>query len=127
MNQSIRQVVSQRDLKLRPYDRYGTVTPGMAWQPVSEDKTTGECTFFLRFAPGVSSTPHEHMQREEFLELEGSLVEPDGTVFKAGDFVSYPPRSRHHSTSPDGCLLLVFLRAYNRRLAPGEREEDAAA
>ena len=54
-------------------------------------------------------------------------VEPDGTVFKAGDFVSYPPGSRHHSHSPDGCLLLVFLRAYNRRLAPGEREEDAAA
>jgi anti-sigma factor ChrR (cupin superfamily) len=127
MNQNARQIVSHRDLKLRPYDRYGTIAAGMEWHPISEDKATGECTFFLRFQPGASSQPHEHVEREEFLVLEGSLVEPDGTVFKPGDFVSFPPGSRHHSQSPDGCLLLVFLRAYNRRLAPGEREEDAAA
>ena len=126
MNQDVRQIVSSTQLKLRPYDRYGSVTPGMYWQPVSEDKETGACTFFLRFDPGISSTPHEHSEREEFLMLEGTLVEPDGTVFKAGDFVSYPAGSRHHSTSPDGCLLLVFLRALNRRLAPGEREDQAA-
>ena len=127
MNQSARQIVSKASLKLRPYDRYGSVIPGMEWHPVSEDKATGACSFFLRFAPGTSSQPHEHVQREEFLVLEGSLVEPDGTVLRPGDFISFPPGSRHHSHSPDGCLLLVYLRGYNRRLAPGEREEDAAA
>ena len=126
MNEGARQIVSQSKLSLRPYDRYGSVIPGLAWHPVSEDKKTGECTFFLRFAPGARSQPHEHVLREEFLLLEGSLVEPDGTVLRPGDFVSFPPGSRHHSHSPDGCLLLVFLRGYNRRLAPGEREDAAA-
>jgi len=119
-------IVSKDALILRPYDRYGSVIEGMSWHPVSQDKVTGECSYFLRFAPGVSSQPHEHMLREEFLVLEGSLVEPDGRVLKPGDFISFPPGSRHHSRSPDGCLLLVFLRGYNRRLTPGERESEAA-
>ncbi|HKY95833.1 MAG TPA: cupin domain-containing protein [Kiloniellales bacterium] len=126
MNQSARQIVSKASLQLRPYDRYGKVIEGLEWHPVSDNKETGEASFFLKFAPGAASQPHEHVRREEFLVLEGSLVEPDGTVLRPGDFVSFPPGSRHHSHSPDGCLLLVFLRGYNRRLAPGEREEDAA-
>jgi anti-sigma factor ChrR (cupin superfamily) len=126
MNQATRQIVSKDRLTFRPYDRYGSVIPGMEWHPVSEDKETGACSFFLRFAPGARSQPHEHVLREEFLVLEGSLIEPDGTVVRPGDFVSFPPGSRHHSHAPEGCLLLVFLRGYNRRLAPGEREDEAA-
>ena len=75
MNQSARQIVSKTSLKLRPYDRYGTVTAGMDWQPISEDKATGECTFFLRFAPGISSQPHEHMAREEFRKHGHAVID----------------------------------------------------
>jgi len=36
-------------------------------------------------------------------------------VFKAGDFVSYSPGSRHFSSSASGCTLLVSLRGGNNR------------
>jgi len=118
----LRRVIARDDLELRPYDRYGRVIEGLFWHPVTDDRATGEATFFLRFAPGARSTPHEHMATEEFLMLEGELVDPDGSVFKAGDFVSYRPGTRHWSHSPGGCLILVFLRKLNRRLEAGEEQ-----
>ena len=56
---------------------------------------------------------------EEFLVLEGSLVDDDGTVFGAGDSVSFAPGSRHASVAPDGCLIAVFLRGRNRLVENG--------
>ena len=116
-----RRVVSRADLDFRPYDRYGAPIPGMSWHPVTDERESGEASFFLKFEPGARSRPHEHVATEEFLMLEGELVDPDGRVFKAGDFVSYPPGSRHASHSPGGCVMLVFLRARNRTLEEHER------
>jgi hypothetical protein len=45
---------------------------------------------------------------EEFLMLDGELVDDDGLVFRAGDFVSYEPGTRHNSRSERGCLIAVF-------------------
>jgi len=45
---------------------------------------------------------------EEFIILEGELIDSDGTVFKAGDFVSYAPGTRHNSRTETGCLIAVF-------------------
>jgi hypothetical protein len=45
---------------------------------------------------------------EEFLILEGELIDSDGRVFKRGDFVSYDAGTRHHSRSERGCLIVVF-------------------
>jgi mannose-6-phosphate isomerase-like protein (cupin superfamily) len=118
---SYRSVVNTRDLVFRPYDRYGKVTNrSMWWHPVSFDNTTGEATFFLRLDPGYRGGPHEHVLTEQFLVLEGELIDPDNRAFKAGDFVSYRPASRHWSHSPGGCTLLVFVRAFNRTLGPDE-------
>ena len=45
--------------------------------------------------PGAKSLPHEHNGFEEFLMLDGELTDPDGKVFKKGDFVTFEPGSEH--------------------------------
>ena len=46
--------------------------------------------------------------------LEGELSDPDGKVFKKGDFVSFEPGSKHSSYTKNGCLVLVFMRGINK-------------
>ena len=57
---------------------------------------------------------------EEFLVMEGELVDCDGSSFRAGDFVRFLPGSKHSSHTPDGCTLLVILRGNNRALGDAE-------
>ena len=62
----------------------------------------------MRMAPGSKTFWHEHGGMEDFLVLEGELIESDGTVLKAGDFVSYQPGSAHSSRTDNGCLIIGF-------------------
>ena len=57
---------------------------------------------------------------EEFLMLDGELIDCDGQVFKRGDYVHFQPGSKHSSTTPKGCTLLVILRGNNRTLRADE-------
>jgi len=41
---------------------------------------------------------------EEFLILEGDLVDPDGTTFGPGDEAG----THHNSWTENGCLIAVF-------------------
>jgi anti-sigma factor ChrR (cupin superfamily) len=70
--------------------------------------------------PGARSKPHEHMGHEEFLVLEGHLIDVDGAEYQAGDFVRFLPGSKHSSHTVDGCLLMVALRGDNRPLSNDE-------
>ena len=69
---------------------------------------------YRTWRPGAGGPPHEHGALEEFLVLEGALLDSDGRVLKAGDFVRYEAGSRHFTRAPEGCLLLVIQRADNR-------------
>jgi anti-sigma factor ChrR (cupin superfamily) len=69
---------------------------------------------------GAHSKPHEHTGHEEFLVLEGELIDCDGQRFDSGDYVRFQPGSKHGSTSPKGCTLLVILRGNNRALRADE-------
>ncbi len=60
----------------------------------------------MRLEPGAETIAHVHEVNEEFLILEGELIEDDGTVLKPGDFVSYPKGTRHNSRTSTGCLLI---------------------
>ncbi|HEY4621490.1 MAG TPA: cupin domain-containing protein [Gaiellaceae bacterium] len=91
-----------------PYDLEGPAQPEMSWLPVSYDRETGEGCYLMRMDPGAVTIAHEHRGMEEFLVLEGDLVDSDGSVFTAGDFVSYRPGTRHNSWTENGCLLAVF-------------------
>lgn len=112
---ALRRIVCTADEAFRPYDRYGKPNPDLSWLPLSRDDDGEYEAFLIRFEPGGSSTLHEHTGTEEFLVLEGELEDSDGTVLRTGDFVSYPPGSRHSSVSPTGCILAVFLRGGTNR------------
>ena len=116
-NQSEQRIVaSENDEGFRPYDRYGTPIKGLSWLPLRFDAETGMGSFLIRFEPGAASLPHEHGGVEEFVILDGFLIDADGRRFDTGDVVSFPAGSRHHSTAPEGCTLAVFLRGRNRLL-----------
>ena len=109
-------VASANTQEFRPYDRYGAPIQGLSWLPLRFDAETGAGSYFIRFEPGAASLPHEHGGVEEFVILNGYLIDADGRRFETGDVVSFPPGSRHHSTAPEGCTLAVFLRGRNRLL-----------
>ncbi len=115
-----RRVVATGDAAFVPFDRYGEPIPKLSWLPISYDAESGQGSFLIRFEPGGRSLPHEHTGYEEFVVLEGELIDNDGAVFRTGDFVSFKPGSRHASHAPDGCLLAVFMRGVNRPLEAGE-------
>ena len=116
LDTSLRQITQCADIEMRPYDRYGEPRADMDWFPFAGSVEEGFECFLLRIKPEASSTPHEHSGYEQFLMLDGDLTDWDGTVFKAGDCVSFEPGSRHYSSSKDGCTLLVMLHGQNYAL-----------
>ena len=93
----------------------GVVVKGMSWHKISYDKKNGgQGSYLLKMEPGAKSLPHEHTGYEEFLMLEGELIDPDNKIFKKGDFVTFEPGSQHSSYTKDGCLILVFMRGINQ-------------
>ncbi|MCA8967976.1 MAG: cupin domain-containing protein [Planctomycetes bacterium] len=64
--------------------------------------------YVIRMEPGAVTIPHTHGCWEEYLILEGELIESDGTVLKKGDLTSYHPGSHHNSRTETGCLLIGF-------------------
>ena len=109
-------VTSASEAGFRPFDRYGAPIPGLSWKPLRYDAASGTGSYLVRFEPGASSLPHEHGGVEEFVVLEGVLVDADGRRIGPGEVASFAPGSRHHSTAPEGCTLAVFLRGRNRLL-----------
>jgi anti-sigma factor ChrR (cupin superfamily) len=103
-----RRSVNAHSTPFLPYDLEGPVQAEMSWLPLSYDRTTGAGTYVMRMEPGAVTIEHEHALMEEFLVLEGDLVDSDGAVFTAGDFVSYEAGTVHHSSTRKGCLLAVF-------------------
>ena len=112
-----RKITNLYDVEFIPFDNYGVTVPGMSWHKISYSKKNGgQGTYVLKMEPGAKSLPHKHTGFEEFLMLEGELIDPDGKVFKKGDFVSFEPGSKHSSHTINGCLVLVFMRGINQPL-----------
>ena len=122
LDPGLRRVVTTGDDEFRPYDRYGEPIAGMSWIPLSGELLNGsyEC-FLLRMDAGAQSKAHEHTGFEEFLVLDGELIDCDGKRFAAGDYVRFLPGSKHSSHTPAGCTLLVILRGNNRALRADEQ------
>lgn len=118
-----RTVVNVKTAKLVPYGLQGKKQTDLTWYNVSYDPRKGQGVFLIRFKPGGLSVAHEHLGFEEFLILEGTVIDSDGAVYRAGDFVSLKPGSKHLSYSPRGTYALVILRGGkpSRTLRAGER------
>jgi len=111
---SKRKVTDPFNVKFEPFDNYGDVIPGMSWHKITYNKETGQGTYVLKMEPGARSKLHEHTNFEEFIMLEGELIDPDNKILKKGDIVTYEPGSRHSSYTKNGCLILVFMRTSNK-------------
>ena len=109
-----RKITDFSNLKFEPFDNYGSAVPGMNWHKITYNKETGQGTYVLKMDPGAKSLIHEHTNYEEFLVLDGELIDLDNKVFKKGDFVTFEPGSAHSSYTKNGCLILVFMRGVNK-------------
>jgi anti-sigma factor ChrR (cupin superfamily) len=90
-----------------PIRTFGGTEGTMTWHNISYDAGTGRGSYLMEMAPGASSRPHRHSGAEEFFVLEGELVDFDGHVYRAGDFVRLGQGTVHTSLSPTGCKLIV--------------------
>ena len=111
-----RKITKLSKLKFQPFNKYGKAIKGWSWHKISFDKKTNFGTYISKLDPGTKTTPHTHMGYEEFLILDGELIDSDGTVFSKGDFISYKPNSTHSSYTKKGCLILTFMRGHNNQL-----------
>jgi anti-sigma factor ChrR (cupin superfamily) len=103
-----RRVFNTQTTPFLPYDMEGPVQPEMSWLPVSYDAESGHGCYLMRMQPGAITIAHDHRFMEEFVVLEGDLVDSDGAVFGPGDFVSYEAGTHHNSSTVGGCLIAVF-------------------
>jgi anti-sigma factor ChrR (cupin superfamily) len=103
-----RRVIRIAETEFLPYDLDGPLQPEMSWLPISFDRSSWQGCYLMRMRPGAITIEHDHPGLEEFVILEGELIDSDGTVFKAGDFVSYEAGTRHNSRTETGCLIAVF-------------------
>jgi anti-sigma factor ChrR (cupin superfamily) len=113
---SKRKITNSLNVKFEPFDNYGVSIAGMSWHKISYNEKTGQGSYILKMEPGAKSLPHKHINYEEFLMLDGELIDPDDKIFKKGDFITFEPGSSHSSYTKTGCLLLVFQRARNELL-----------
>jgi anti-sigma factor ChrR (cupin superfamily) len=111
-----RKITNPFEVDLKPFDRYGLEIEKMSWHKVSFDSESSFGTYVLKLEPGAQSIPHEHTGFEEFIVLEGELIDSDNTIFKKGDFVTFEPGSVHSSFTKKGCLILVFQRGVNKQI-----------
>ena len=103
-----RRIQNIYETPFEPYDLDGPVETDKSCLPVSWTRESGRGCYVIRMEPGSETIPHEHRCREEFLILEGELIESDGTVLKTGDMVSYDQGTYHNSRTETGCLLIGF-------------------
>ena len=111
-----RKITNLYKVKFEPFDSYGTTVPGMSWHKISYNKETGQGSYILKMEPGAKSLPHKHINFEEFLLLDGDLIDADNKVFKKGDLITFEPGSSHSSYTKTACLMLVFMRTRSELL-----------
>ena len=90
MDVGLRRVIVTAETPFRPFRRYGRPVNDLEWLPLTKGDDGSNEMYLIRFKPGASSVPHEHVGQEEFLVLEGELEDCDGKIMKAGDYVVYP-------------------------------------
>ena len=88
------------------YDMDGPVQKNMGMINISWNRKTGKGCYIIKMDPGAETIAHTHKHMEDYLIIEGDLIESDGTVLKKGDVVSYQPGTSHNSRTESGCLLI---------------------
>jgi anti-sigma factor ChrR (cupin superfamily) len=108
MANQARTIVNIHETAFGPYDMEGPVQEDMHLLRGSYDDGTKRGVYVIRMEAGAETIPHTHACTEEYLILEGEVIESDGRVLKAGDLVTYQPGSHHNSRTETGCLMIAF-------------------
>lgn len=106
-----RRVVNVKTATFQAWDEDGASEQGTSFLQLNPDAPRGYGFYIYKMEPGARSTPHRHGGAEEFLMIEGQLIDNDGTVYQPGDLVWLAPGTEHTSYSPTGCLIAVFAEA----------------
>lgn len=106
---SDRRVANIYSADFAPFVLEDGATLGDSILQLNDDQPPAVGFHVYRMPPGMTTRPHRHNGHEQFLILEGELIENDGTVFKKGDLVWLRDGTEHHSHTPNGCLLAVHI------------------
>jgi uncharacterized cupin superfamily protein len=104
-----RKVANIHSAEFQPFIYDDGLALGDAVLQLDGDFPLGVGFHVYRMPAGMTSRPHRHNGSEQFLILEGELVDNDGTVFKTGDMVWFRDGTEHSSYTPNGCLLAVHI------------------
>ena len=103
-----RTIIKTNQADFETYDLEGPIQENMSLLKLSYNKERRQGAYMMRLQPGAVTIAHTHKRREEFLILEGDIVESDGTRLAAGDYVIYEPGTHHNSRTEGGCVLIGF-------------------
>jgi len=111
-----RLVANIKTARFQQFEADGAVIPGQSY--LQFDDTFEAATGFhvYRMAPGTASQPHEHTCHESFYVVDGELIDHDGYVYRAGDFVLLKEGTIHNTRTETGATLIVFIRTMERNL-----------
>ncbi len=104
-----RRIVNIHSAGFAPFIYPDGVSLGDTVLQLDDSQPLGVGFHVYRMPPGMTTRAHRHNGPEQFLILEGELVESDGTVLCAGDMVFYRNGTEHNSHTPGGCLLAVHI------------------
>ena len=104
-----RRVANIFEAEFKPFVYPDGVQLGDTVLQLDEEKPLGTGFHVYRMPPGMTTRGHRHNGDEQFLILEGELIENDGTVFRKGDLVWLRDGTEHCSYTPNGCLLAVHI------------------
>ena len=80
------------------------------------DRPKGVGFHVFKMDPGTTTESHVHTADEEFLVIEGDLVDNDGTVYYPGDLVWLKKGTQHNSYTKTGCILAVYIESAEENL-----------
>lgn len=107
-----RKVANIRDeTAFQPFDATGQIEAGTSIIKLNPDAARDVGFYIYRMEPGAASAPHRHGGAEEFLMIEGELIDNDGTVYRPGDVVWLAGGTEHTSHTETGCLIAVYAEA----------------
>jgi anti-sigma factor ChrR (cupin superfamily) len=101
---------------VRPDEAKWTPSPHRGVDRLMLDRIGDEiarATSFVRFAPGSAFPHHTHSGGEEVYVMEGVFEDENG-VHAAGSYLRDPTGSSHAPFSPQGCVLFVKLRQFDK-------------
>jgi anti-sigma factor ChrR (cupin superfamily) len=109
-------VANIRTARFKTFVADGREVPGQSFLQLDDTFPEGAGFHIYRMAPGSESQPHEHTCHEQFLVLEGEVIDHDGFVYRPGDFVLLKQGTVHNSRTETGATLAVFVRTPERNI-----------